>query len=278
MLAINKWGYIRGDKMRGWRSNARECFTCINKWWRSMELSVPTCHRQHRRQIAYIPGREGLHLSLLTPPTREDAHRYRRSNEGREGGLETEKEYKVLWTHGHGAYATTVSGIARWQASVLTINHGLPHCSPVNHRTRGTRELPSVKWNEFISVIPHYVHPSASLSTPFPSLALPLSLFLPLPPSDSPFSAPHLPSLNSSPPCPCPRVRACFLSSARNWLGWIVIYNTWSHPPIPIHSPFERIVRIFHANEFFSVNTWRSFDYLFTHGSYTVFVSLFIST
>jgi len=150
-----------------------------------MELSVPTCHRQHRRQIVYIPAREGLHLSLLSPPTREDVPRYRRSNERSEDGLETEKEYKVLWTHGHGAYATTVSGIAQWQASVLTINHGLPHCSPVNHRTRGTRELPSVKWNEFISVIPHYVHPSASLSTPFPSHALPLSLFLPLPPSGS---------------------------------------------------------------------------------------------
>ncbi|TGZ55385.1 Uncharacterized protein DBV15_08553 [Temnothorax longispinosus] len=28
------------------------------------------------------------------------------------------------------AYATMISGIAQWQASVLAINHGLPHCSP----------------------------------------------------------------------------------------------------------------------------------------------------
>lgn len=149
-----------------------------------MELSVPCCHRQHRRQIAYIPrprGREDLHLSSVSPPTRQRHAQVRRSNEGSEEGLETEKEYKVLWTRGHSAYATMVSGIAQWQASVLAINHGLPHCSPVNHRTRGTRELPSVKWNEFISVIPHYVLSSTSLSTPFPSLALPLSLFLPLP-------------------------------------------------------------------------------------------------
>lgn len=92
-------------------------------------------------------AREGLHLSRLSPPTREDVSaKVRRSNEGSEDGLETEKEYKVFFGHaGHGAYATMVSGIAQWQASVLAINHGLPHCSPVNHRTRGTRELPSVK-------------------------------------------------------------------------------------------------------------------------------------
>lgn len=94
-----------------------------------------------------------------------------------------------------------VSGIAQWQASVLAINHGLPHCSPVNHRTRGTRELPSVKWNEFISVIPHYVFLSASLFIPFLSLAHhTLSLFLLISPSSSPFSAPHLPPSLNSPP------------------------------------------------------------------------------
>lgn len=26
-------------------------------------------------------------------------------------------------------------------------------------------------------------------------------------------------------------------------VGWVVIYNTWSHPPTPIYSPFERIAR-----------------------------------
>lgn len=206
---INKRSYIRGDKVRVWWSNSRKRFSRINKWW-SMELSVPCCHRQHRRQIAYIPwawSRGSSFFLRFAAHSRRHAQ-VRRSNEGSEDGLETEKEYKVLWTRGHSAYATMVSGIAQWQASVLAINHGLPHCSPVNHRTRGTRELPSVKWNEFISVIPHYVLPSTSLSTPFPSLALPLSLFLPLPPSSSPFSAPHLlPSLNSSPPCPSPRVR-----------------------------------------------------------------------
>ncbi|EZA52190.1 hypothetical protein X777_08703, partial [Ooceraea biroi] len=55
---------------------------------------------------------------------------YFKVTRGGEDRLETEKEYKVLWVHGHGAYATMVSGIAQWQASVLAINHGLPHCSP----------------------------------------------------------------------------------------------------------------------------------------------------
>lgn len=33
----------------------------------------------------------------------------------------------------------------RYGGVLVAINHGLPHCSPVNHRTRGVRELPSVK-------------------------------------------------------------------------------------------------------------------------------------
>lgn len=108
------------------------------------ELPPPTSYAD---SIFHGFGREGLHLSLLSPPTRKDVPaKVRPSNEGSEDGLETEKEYKAFFGHaGHGAYATMVSGIAQWQASVLAINHGLPHCSPVNHRTRGTRELPSVK-------------------------------------------------------------------------------------------------------------------------------------
>lgn len=56
-------------------------------------------------------------------------------------------ESSSLWTHGPDAYVAMVSryGVV-WRGGVLVaINHGLPHCSPVNHRTRGTRELPSVK-------------------------------------------------------------------------------------------------------------------------------------
>lgn len=59
-------------------------------------------------------------------------------------------------------------------------------------------------------------------------------------------------SSHPAPPLPFPRASACFLSSARNWIGWIVIYNSWSHPSTPIHSLFEKNRQKFFTHTNFS--------------------------
>lgn len=136
----------------GDQTRTRECFSYINKWWRSMELSVPSCHHQHRRQIGYIYSTAPVaRVFIFSPSFRRPLAKtcpgiYVDVTKGVKMGVrDRERVLSSLDTTGTAHTQPMVSGIAQWQASVLAINHGLPHCSPVNHRTRGTRELPSVK-------------------------------------------------------------------------------------------------------------------------------------
>ena len=90
------------------------------------------------------------------------------------------------WTR-YGVAAAAAAAVAAATAVLVAINHGLPHCSPVNHRTlaraRGERERASQREMKRIHLCqgPHYVslapsHPLAS----FRPLSLARLLFLSL--------------------------------------------------------------------------------------------------